>query len=252
MDLRTFCSRNTILGAAVAMLALALPGTAHAFTWDPVLAPALHGQEQFKLTGTGNVVGASPLNGYYVGPYSAALTSNVGQSFSVYCVDFLNDISMNTVWTANVDPITTAGIAQTRLGEAGVPDAVLRYQKAVWLAGQFANPGYQNTADWTGIHEAIWATVNPGDLSMLKTTAGSTWYEAVNDAFASGAPGGFSSSGWVVLTDVDASGRNGGHQEFIAQMAPVVTPEPATYLLFGTGLLVLLFVSARRRRERFA
>jgi hypothetical protein len=49
---------------------------------------------------------------------------------------------------------------------------------------------------------------------------------------------------WVVITATNAVGNNNvGPQEFVTQ----VTPEPATLLLLGTGLLSLMAAGVLRR-----
>jgi hypothetical protein len=57
---------------------------------------------------------------------------------------------------------------------------------------------------------------------------------------------------WVVVTDFDAAGhsarmgnRNEGSQEYLTH----VTPEPATLLLLGTGLLATLMAAGALRRS---
>jgi hypothetical protein len=211
------------------------------------LAPDLDDQETLRFNAASGVVSTFSNPAVYLGPYSATLASDPTKgSFTIYCVDFLNSVGSGSVWTANISSIVDGGLANTRLGLAGVTDAVVRYQKAIWLATKFAT--HQTRAQWSGIHDAIWALVTPGD-GRFRTTDGSGqyWYNAVNLAFAAGAPTNIDYSSWRVATDVNAIGRTGGMQEDLVHVS--VTPEPETYILMLSGLLAM-FLAYRNRGVR--
>lgn len=243
---------NQIVRRAIRLLALfvlivAAPHQASAQDWSQTFAPNLGTQDEFQLTGASGVVStfSVPVRGY-VGPYSARLTSDPTKgSFSVFCIDFLNSIRVNDIWTANISTVVAGGLDATRLGMAGVTDAVVRYQKAIWLATQFA--ANQTRAQWTGIHDAIWSLVNPGDGTFLTTDGtGAYWAGEVEAAFASGAPTDVDYASWRVLTDVNANGRLEGKQEFLVR---VVTSESTSTLVLAFGMGVLWIVGRRRRRD---
>ena len=216
-------------------------------TWTPTAAGVLQDQETFRLVSAGGVISTFSNPQVYIGPYSAQLASDPTRgSFTIYCVDFLNSVSNGAVWTANISPVLEGALENTRLGLVGVSDAVVRYQKAIWLATQFAV--YQTRENWSGIHDAIWATVTPGD-GVFRTTDGSGkyWYEQVNLAFANGAPGDIDYAGGRVVTDVNATGLTGGMQEDLVYVSS--TPEPESVILMLTGLITL-FAFFRVRRGR--
>jgi hypothetical protein len=231
-------SRRALLLAGLAVLGWSMPAAAQLGSWTPTQAGALGETEQLKLVSAGGVVSTFSSPSVYLGPYTATLTSDPTHStFSIYCIDFLHDITVGTVWNANVSEISPTGLSDSRLGNAGLS----RYQKAIWLATQFA--ANQTRAAWTGIHDAIWAITTPG--YALKTAEGNTWLSAVNTAFASGTPTDVDFTQWRVLTDV----RSPGTQEFLVSTPPTtVTPEPETYLLMVTGLVGVLILYRRRKQ----
>ena len=56
--------------------------------------------------------------------------------------------------------------------------------------------------------------------------------------------GSVNASDWVVVTPTDFATNQNSSQEFITQ----VTPEPATLLLLGTGLVVMMLATGAIRR----
>ncbi len=243
--LSTFRSRVALLLAA-AVLAPQASAAAQLGSWQEQVAPDLGATETLKLRSASGVVSTFSNPSVYVGPYSAFLTSDPTKTtFTVYCVDFLNSISVGKVWTANVTRLATGALATTRLGLSGAANGLLRYKKAAWLATQFSL--VQTRAAWTGIHEAIWALTNPGN-GQVKTANGLYWFNQVNAAFVAGTPANLDWANWSVVTDVRATGTTGGVQEFLVHQTQVA-PEPESYLLLATGLLAL-WACGRRRRGR--
>src|SRR5262249_40793199 len=91
------------------------------------------------------------VNGVYVGPYTMAMPG-VG-TFDVFCVDFINHVSIGQTWNAFVTDLS-GSLANTRKGDAGRA----LYQKAAWLTTQFASHA---KSEWGAIHAAIWYLTTP-------------------------------------------------------------------------------------------
>lgn len=202
-----------------------------------VFAPVLHAQTQVKLTGAGNTVS----HGVYVGPYKGQIGSAPGApTVDLFCVDYLNHSRIGQTWTAKKSFI---GEDNIRLGNSrfgAMPNSLERYRMAAWLTTQFATaPATQ----WGDIHATIWHLMTPSSPGY---TPNSVWLAAAQDFYLNNSNPHFYDR-FMILSDVNMSGpnsagiRSGGVQEFI-----VVTPEPGTMILLGTGLVGLLAIGYRR------
>jgi hypothetical protein len=157
-----------------------------------------------------------------------------GDPFFTYCVDVNN-------WTLNTQSVT---VEPSSALNPGVPDGG---GKAAWLVNAFA--GWVHTSgtgqDAAALQVAIWTSLydsgpvlNSGPFLLLSNDTGiTTKAQYFLSALYSAPVGGYytSSASWL-----DAPGGHGQDQ------MPIPTPEPASLVLLGTGLLT----AARRLGRR--
>jgi hypothetical protein len=165
-------------------------------------------------------------------------TNSFGQTVDIFCVDFSNYANTGT-YGANFTNLGSGDLSKTRgktfeqymqaaflIQKIPLSNAVQvgNLNGAIWqiMSGQ---PLFYNNGGWDrgGIDRYVAEATNLRDRN----------WESVNAAH------------WVVVTDVASAGKaTGGSQEYLTQ----VTPEPATMLLLGTGLVVMLMAAGALRR----
>ncbi len=221
-----------------------------------LVAASADAQSTVRMDNVGaGTVGAYSTGSYYVSPYGATLTTVGGsQAISVFCVDFLNTVTVGQQWAVNISKLTddAAMAANTRHGDEAY--ALDRYKGAVWLASQLSSA---TTPNKIAIQSAMWEIMTPGNPGVAGEQA---WVDQTYAAYLSNWYG-MDFNGWSVLTQVGAAhvdqgiagqlNTTAGRQEFITYQAPPVStvPEPATVALMGTGLLGLM-AGARLRGKK--
>jgi hypothetical protein len=198
---------------------------------------------RFEVTRTPGHNGLLPLN---VG------TGTFGPAYDIFCVDMLNNISFGQ---SNIPAyFTNLGTDPLAVGKYTRPHTLNQYLESAWLASQFPGKTARQKEYLSG---AIWDIMDgPGNISYA--WSGSSWvslqpYVTAAAAAIAGGWGAKWGKYWVVVTPKNATKlvrgvqvgmTYGGTQEQLVN----VTPEPATMLLFGTGLMVMLLGTAMLRR----
>jgi hypothetical protein len=193
-----------------------------------VVLPAKADQDSVWVSGSYS----SLSNGYGIGPYGGTLN---GVATQFFCVDFNNQITGNTGWTANVTNLTSStGYGQTLQGNQTF------YLEAAWLITQMMNPKNSQAMD-AQFQWAIWF------LSLTKAQQNSLFPDYSTDLYwdqqaKNAVNAGFTASGWEILTPTGGYG-----QEFLVPGGPgAATPEPSTIVLLFAGLAAFLVLGRKK------
>lgn len=184
-----------------------------------LFATRVEAQTPFTFTSGGTVTAY----GYYVGNYSGLMGST---KVTLNCVDFFHEVYVGETWNANLTNLGTATTGVT----TRFADLTL-YREAAWLTMQYAGKG---ATDVGLIQATVW------NLFGNTGIAGSNYW--LSQAQANYASTNFAD--FYVVTDVNKLNAN-SVQEFVM----VATPEPATFVLFGTGLASIIGVDLKRRKR---
>jgi hypothetical protein len=183
---------------------------------------------------------------YYVSPYRGQFLSEPGQpTVDIWCVDFFHEVSNNQTWNANLTNLGSGDLSNTygmrfRGWSEGIAEE--RYKAAAWLATQFIVPPSDNKGQWPELQAAIWSLMGK-NADGSSTAFPLSWVPGVQTnaqgwmgaAIAASQGGQVNGSEWTVISDV--RGSSYATQEFIARYN--VVPEPATLILFATGLVAI-------------
>ena len=181
-----------------------------------------------------------PVGGY--GP-----SSTFGPSEDVFCVDFFHESYVGQVTTDYLTNLgDLAGSHSSWLGTYTRNTSLTKYLEAAWLAQAIDSAGQSSTAA-KEMNGAIWQIMSG---QTMYRQVGSSWYNnygSVGIAYwanqASLHYGLVDAKSWVVVTPTNFK-QTGSSQEYITH----VTPEPATLLLLGTGLMVMMLGAGAVKR----
>jgi hypothetical protein len=207
-------------------------------------------------------------------PYYLDVTSvnndtlfKVNQQLTVICDDYNHDVQVNETWTADVLSLsavingTASAPVWVNSPPASAPPTTAQYEEVAWLMEQTGLWGAPTFQDQTGaannipnINEAIWDIMSfsggshPAGWTIGAGNNSSASWEA--DALANyKSPGSTGFYNYVEILTPEAGSQSPLNDGPPQQYLTVVTPEPATLLLFGTGLIGV-FQSRKRRRVR--
>jgi PEP-CTERM motif-containing protein len=184
---------------------------------------------------------------YYVSPYMGIMTAN-GQSslVTLFCDDFNNEVTWNQTWQANVTPLSSGDLSNTRYGNShdvalligtnpyyATYSPAQLYAQAAWLTSQFGQYLFADPGQVIALQYAIWDLF---DTNAPSNSAAQSWILSAQQNYGSANLYNFE-----VVTNVGPLCLTGQVQEFIVQ-----TPEPATFALLGVGLLAILVLGRRR------
>ncbi len=177
----------------------------------------------------------------YVLPYEITIN---GTPQLVTCFDGVDDVYDGNTWTSS---ILNIGAAAASGFFPGVGNALAAYEEVAWLSVQ----AYSTPDQQVGLQHAIWSVFGP--TAPAPTPDSQAYLAAANAAAATGYAG-FNFTGFYFIQQPGAvQGGAGVYQAFVfdslagSSADSANDPEPATVLLFVSGLVAVGYAVRVRR-----
>ncbi|MFI5104955.1 MAG: PEP-CTERM sorting domain-containing protein, partial [Terriglobales bacterium] len=164
------------------------------------------------------------------------------------CVDFNNEVTWNQTWQANVTPLSSNDLSNTRYGNSAdvallklsdpyynTYSAAQLYAQAVWLTTRFNQYLSTDPSQVIALQYAIWDLFAP---NAPTNAAAQAWILSAEQNY-----GSVNLNNFELVTNVGPLSLTGQVQEFI-----VPTPEPGTFALLGVALMGLVFFARRKSK----
>lgn len=195
---------------------------------------ALAGSLTLAITG---VAGSGNYGGDYVAPYVMTIWGGGNTSTAlVACDDFQTDIGLGYQWNGNLFSLSSADLPYLKFSMLGSQELTVYEQAAVIFTDLSNDPGLDAAGN-----AAIWWLFEPNNINLNLAPGAQA---ELDHAAAAVAAGGLDYSGVQIYTP----NPMGASQEFIGgAVSPV--PEPATYAMLGSGLILFGWASRRLRRR---
>lgn len=170
---------------------------------------------------------------YWIGPYTIKIDN---YNYQAMCYDFTHEASLGQTWTAKLYTYSQLQKAYY----AGEDNYVENYWKAAWLFSQLLQTN--DSQVMIGIQHAVWSLFNTG----TPTSGAAPWIQAANDAAVDGYPGLDVSA----VRIVNAASERPTVQGFLVAGYGMEAPEPGTYAMMGTTLVLLGLIYRRRLHSK--
>ena len=161
---------------------------------------------------------------------------------AVMCDDYVHGGAVGDTWLANITDLGSNNLTLTRFGDVQTALGLAMYREAGWILLETETTP---TGQWMDMNEAVWHIF---DSASPIDSGGQAWITAALHEAQLGYPGVDFNKVYIV-TPVDQFNPDPNSiQEFMyigndpssSSAGSATTPEPATFILLGTGALAVL------------